>query len=118
MRVVVLTIAALLSFAQVAWAGHITRPMFDALDGYGESYAKFQGWTYADRLANSHGDYRRAYATLVFTTTYEGTYDGKKVKVPGEWQVEARVVRCGPGWYVVGTPEDRQTCPVRFRLSW
>ena len=86
--------------------------MFDALDAYGAEYADYQGWTYVDRLANSHGDYRRAYATLVFTTDYDGTYDGRPIKVPAEWEVEVRVVRCGPGWYIVSAPDNRRTCPV------
>jgi hypothetical protein len=91
--------------------------MRDAVDAYAGQFATVQDWTYADRKADWHGDYRRAYVTLVFTTDYAFTecdLDGrhcKRLRVPWQWDVEARVARCGPGWYVVSTPYDRHGCP-------
>lgn len=116
MRVLVLTIAVLLCSASVAQAGRVPMAALDAFDTYGAETAKYQGWDYVDRLATVHGDYRRAYATLLFLTNYDGTYDGKAISVPFEWRVEARLVRCGPGWYIVSGAFDRRTCPVRWQI--
>lgn len=103
--------------AAPACAGDVTVPMLGAIDDYGARYAQVQDWDYVDRLATTHGDYRRAYATLIFTTTYEGVADGREIDVPGEWEVDVRVVRCGPGWYVVSSPLDRQVCHPILRWA-
>jgi hypothetical protein len=90
--------------------GAPTRAMQNAVDTYAADYASFQGWRYVDRLADSHGDWRRSRFTLVFVSTGAGRYDGHSVKVDFEWNIEARVARCGPGWYVVSTPYDLNSC--------
>lgn len=116
-----LFIASIISAFVIVATGHASGPtqaMLNAADNYGAQYADAQGWQYVDRLATYHGDYRRAYVTLVFTTTYDGLADGKKIKVDGEWDVQARIARCGPGWYVISTPMDQESC-TRFHLpSW
>lgn len=90
--------------------------MRDAVDAYAYDYAALQGWTYVDR-ANLRGDYRRAYFTLSFATIVDcdGCPGGR---LPWNWDVEARAVRCGPGWYVVSTPLDQRSCWFTPRRMW
>lgn len=95
--------------------------MRDAVDAYGYATADSSGWQYVDRLSTAHGDYRRAYFTLVFVKDLPLTECNQrrmcwKTTMPFEWNIEARVVRCGPGWYVVSTPLDLNGCSRRIVL--
>lgn len=101
-----------------------TTAIRDALDQAAADIASAQGWTYADRL-DTHGDYRRLRATLVFIadeTARECDRDGthcKPVSVRFEWEVDARAVRCSRGRYAVESALTDDTCPGTVTtMSW
>lgn len=124
MRVLVLLMAmATLGLSASAEASSLPTPMRDAVDQYATAYAAQQGWSYVDRLSNAHGDYKRGHFTLVFGADYPTRVCNAQKRcwngapLPWTWNVEARVAKCGPGWYVVSTPLDPHTCQS-LRLSW
>lgn len=110
-----LSAALAVSLCATASASILPQPMRDAVDQYATGYAGVQGWEYIDRLSDAHGDYRRAYFRLQFGADYptrvcDTTGCTAGPPLSWSWIVEARAARCGPGWYVISTPLDRNTC--------
>lgn len=113
MRTAIATALATLLLAAAAHGGTVPQAMRDAVDQYAEGYATFQGWRYTDRTAVA-GDYRRAHTTLSFLM------NDPDDELLIEWDMAAKVVRCGRGWYVVGSDLEPRTCPPRWPawLTW
>jgi hypothetical protein len=104
-----------LALAGPASASVLPQPMRDAVDAYAVQYAADRGLQYIDRLSDAHGDYKRAYFTLLLGGDYPTRvcHDGRcwdGPRLPWTWKVQARAVRCGADWYVVSTPLDPHPC--------
>lgn len=123
-------IAAVLSLSLAPAATATTRT--GAITLYADQYAATEGWVLTESPAFDHGDFRRSYFTVRYLANpAPGASncfgDIVYVDMPGcptkffqddgpFWMdVEARVVRCGPGWFVVSTPLDRNTCHPLLR---
>lgn len=120
-----LIVGLFLVFAASASAGTLPAPMLQALRDYGADYGTYQEWVFVD-VEHAHGDSRHAVVDLDFLANpapgadkcfvaNPTTDDGCPTKwYTGDFEfymdVEARVVRCGPGWYVVSTPLDQHKC--------
>ena len=102
-----------------------------AVDVYAADYGTYQGWQIAD-ASPVRGDWRRAHYRLHYLANPAPGAAACFVAAPtiddgcpAKWyvggielylNVDARVARCGPGWFVVSTPLDRHTCATRLRL--
>lgn len=99
-------------------------PQRAAVGAYAASYGTWQGWQLVD-VTPVHGDFRRAYYQLHYLANpgpAAAECFAEVVTVDscdGRWYIggfpfyldaEARVARCGPGWYAVSTPLDRRSC--------
>lgn len=91
---------------------------------YAHEFAGWQHWLLVT-AERGRGDYRRSYYRLKFLANpgagSEHCFDELTYveSCPAKWwdggfpfymNVEARVARCGPGWYVVSTPVDENRC--------
>lgn len=124
---VLLLAVAFLTLAASASAATRT----DAVERYASAYAVEQEWLKSEPPTFEHGDFRRSYWTLHYLANpapgsehcfddiiYVDSCPVKFYEDDGPFwmDVDALVVRCGPGWFVVSTPLERGVC--RSVLRW
>jgi hypothetical protein len=134
MRKPLLIATLVLSVCSPSAVAATTPTMSGSVRAYAVSYGAFQRWVLAEAPRFKRGDYRRAYFTLHYLANpapgaarcfADDGINGYGYGCPRKWytggiefymDVEARVARCGPGWYVVSTPLDGATCPHAVTL--